>query len=108
MSTVIPNPADFIFNENAEPEVNPLDFDWGEYTIGGKRVVGTLVETLSNVINGAAKDFKKDGEINLTFGDLVEVIDGMYDEDYDEDLDDNGEMENFVDEMGYTYKQYCI
>ena len=114
MSTVIPNPADYIFKDEpveTAPETNTSEvdmdmYDWDTFTIGGKSVVDELVKTLSNLIATSAAAFKKDGEINLTFDDLFEVIDNMG--DYDEEKDRNENVELFVDDCGYTYKQYCI
>ena len=114
MSTVIPNPADYIFKdepvkntpETITQEVDMDMYDWDTFTIGGKSVVDELVKTLSTLIANSTAAFRKDGEINLTFNDLFDVIDAMG--DYDEKKDHNEDVGFFVDDCGYTYKQYCI
>ncbi len=111
MSTVIPNPADYIFKDEPEspkttaPEIDMDTYDWSTFTIGGVSVVDKIVETLSALISKSGDAFRKDGEISLTYNDLFEVIDRM---EFDEEKDHNGAAEFFVDSMGYTYKQYCI
>lgn len=123
MNTTIPNPNDFIFKDeppvetignntpdtDATPktECNPVDLPWDTFTIGGHNVVDLLVANISELINNSVNAFKKDGEINFTFGDLYKVIDKLHDE-YGYDADNSEEMFCAVDKFGYGYKQYLV
>lgn len=120
MST-IPNPKDFLFNETAETpvvedtidntineeEVDPTTLPWDTFTIGGHNVVDLLVENISELINNSTEAFKKDREINFTFGDLYKVIDRLHNE-YGYDSDNSDDMFCAVDKFGYGYKQYLV
>lgn len=123
MNTTIPNPNDFLFNDapaaetaiNNTPDVdaipktecNPVELPWDTFTIGGHNVVDLLVANITELINNSVDAFKKDGEINFTFGDLYKVIDKLHDE-YGYDADNSEEMFCAVDKFGYGYKQYLV
>ena len=123
MNTTIPNPNDFLFKDEpiAEPvinntsdadtttkiECNPVELPWDTFTIGGHNVVDLLVANITELINNSVDAFKKDGEINFTFGDLYKVIDKLHDE-YGYDADNSEEMFCAVDKFGYGYKQYLV
>lgn len=123
MNTTIPNPNDFLFKDetpaetavNNTPDVdvttktecNPVELPWDTFTIGGHNVVELLVANISELINNSVSAFKKDGEINFTFGDLYKVIDKLHDE-YGYDADNSEEMFCAVDKFGYGYKQYLV
>lgn len=123
MNTTIPNPNDFLFKDEpavetavnntpdadttTKTECNPVELPWDTFTIGGHNVVDLLVANISELINNSVDAFKKDGEINFTFGDLYKVIDKLHDE-YGYDADNSEEMFCAVDKFGYGYKQYLV